>query len=59
MMRVDFSACFAQNTEKIKSSPNFQKIYEDGGRFYEGEIVNNMKHGTGTIQTEFGETYVG
>ena len=59
LIQQDFSQIFDQFKQKVMQSPFYSKIYEDGGRYYEGEIREGMKHGIGVLFTENGETYEG
>ena len=59
LMPQDFTQFFSNLKEKAMQSPLYSHVIENGGRSYEGEIVDAKKHGVGTLFTENGETYEG
>ena len=44
---------------KAMESPNYEKNFEQGGRFYEGQLVEGVKNGYGCQVKENGEKYEG
>lgn len=58
-MQQDFNLTFDSVKKKAMESPFYMKVYENGGRYYEGEMRDGQKHGVGVLLTENGETYEG
>ena len=58
-MPQDFDLFFKSVKEKAMQSPHYRYVIENGGRSYEGEIQDGLKHGIGVLLTENGETYEG
>lgn len=58
-MQRDFTLTFQQVYAEAMKSPYYMKIIENNGRYYEGEVRDNVKHGIGVMQNEDGEIYEG
>ena len=50
-MQKDFTSTFDSVKKKALESPFYMKVYEDGGRYYEGEMRDGQKHGVGVLLT--------
>lgn len=59
LLSQDFNQIFLMLRQQVEKSEHFKRIFEDMEGYYEGEVVNEMKHGIGTQVLPSGEKYEG
>lgn len=53
------TASLSEMKRKAMESSNYEKNFEQGGRFYEGQLVEGVKNGFGCQVKENGEKFEG